>query len=148
MGHPDGAHTHGGGSGLGPVLLVILAVVLLGPPAVAAAGELLNLIVIVAAAIVGLAAAGELLNLIVIVAAAIVGLAAAAVVALVASRVHRRRAGAAARVSLPALPTPPALQARAEPRPAIERPAEVHLHFHGVPAEDVAAIIERHSQDE
>jgi hypothetical protein len=128
MGHPDGAHTHGGGSGLGPVLLVILAVVLLGPPAVAAAGELLNLIVIVAAAIVGLAAA--------------------AVVALVASRVHRRRAGAAARVSLPALPTPPALQARAEPRPAIERPAEVHLHFHGVPAEDVAAIIERHSQDE
>jgi hypothetical protein len=122
MGIPDGAHTHGGGSGPGPLLLVILAAALLGPPAAAAAGELLNIIVIVAAAILGLAAA--------------------AVVALVAYRVHRRRAGATARVSLPAPPAPPALRARAEPRPAIERPAEVHLHFHGVSAEEVAAIIE------
>jgi hypothetical protein len=28
-----------------------------------------------------------------------------------------------------------------------ERPGGLHLHFHGVSAEDVAAIIERHRQD-
>jgi hypothetical protein len=36
------------------------------------------------------------------------------------------------------------LSTSAEPRPAIEAPRQVHLHFHGVSAEDVAAIIERH----
>lgn len=30
-----------------------------------------------------------------------------------------------------------------EPRPAIERPPEVHLHLHGVSAEDIAAILRR-----
>ena len=29
------------------------------------------------------------------------------------------------------------------PRPAIERPHEVHLHLHGASTEDVAAIIRR-----
>jgi hypothetical protein len=36
-------------------------------------------------------------------------------------------------VSPPPLPAPQ--------RPAIEAPRELHLHFHGVTAEDVAAII-------
>jgi hypothetical protein len=31
-------------------------------------------------------------------------------------------------------------------RPAIERPPDIHLHLHGVTAEDVAAIIERSRQ--
>ena len=29
------------------------------------------------------------------------------------------------------------------PRPAIEHPREVHLHLHGVSAEDIAAILAR-----
>jgi len=29
------------------------------------------------------------------------------------------------------------------PRPAIERPQEVHLHLHGVSAKDIAAILNR-----
>jgi hypothetical protein len=58
MGHPDGAHTHGsGGSGLGPVVLVILAVALLGPAVTAAAVALLHLLVIAAPVIGGLALA-------------------------------------------------------------------------------------------
>jgi hypothetical protein len=28
-------------------------------------------------------------------------------------------------------------------RPAIERPAEIHLHLHGVSADDIAAILRR-----
>jgi hypothetical protein len=39
-------------------------------------------------------------------------------------------------------PVPPPVQARTAPRP-LERPADIHLHFHGVTAEDVAAIIQR-----
>jgi hypothetical protein len=42
--------------------------------------------------------------------------------------------------------TPPpwrAVQAPREPRRAIERGGQRHLHFHGVSAEDVAAIIDR-----
>jgi hypothetical protein len=47
MGIPDGAHTHGsGGSGLGQVVLILLAVALLGPPVAAAAIELIHLLVI------------------------------------------------------------------------------------------------------
>jgi hypothetical protein len=34
-----------------------------------------------------------------------------------------------------------ALSPPAKPRPAIERPGEVHLYLHGVTAEDVTAII-------
>ena len=38
--------------------------------------------------------------------------------------------------SAQALPSPP--------RPVIERPGEVHLHFHGVDAAEVAAILCQH----
>jgi hypothetical protein len=37
---------------------------------------------------------------------------------------------------------------RPELRPAIERGRQLHLHFHGVEAEDVAAIIEQSRRDE
>jgi hypothetical protein len=57
MGVPDGAHTHGsGGSGFGPVVLVVLAVALLGPAVAAAAAELLHVLAIVAGVIVGVGA--------------------------------------------------------------------------------------------
>ena len=59
MGIPDGAHTHGsGGSGLGPVVLVIIAVALLGPAVATAAVELLHVLVIVAAVTGGIVLAG------------------------------------------------------------------------------------------
>jgi hypothetical protein len=49
----------------------------------------------------------------------------------------------------PARPVPwQAAQAVPEPRrAAIEAPREVHLHFHGVTAEDVAAIVADVNQD-
>jgi hypothetical protein len=40
-----------------------------------------------------------------------------------------------------------AAQPLGQPRRAIERAPEVHLHLHGVTAEDVAAIIERSRHD-
>ena len=49
-------------------------------------------------------------------------------------RVHHREA-VTSRRGPAALP--------AADRPAIERPSEIHLHLHGVSAEDVAAIIAR-----
>ena len=59
MGHPDGAHTHGsGGSGLGEVIVILLAVVLLGPAVAAAVAELVHVLLIVAGVIVGAGAAG------------------------------------------------------------------------------------------
>jgi hypothetical protein len=144
MGHPDGAHTHGsGGSGLGVVVLIIVAAALLGPAVAAAATA-------VAAAV------AELVHVALIVVAVLLGLGAAGLVALAAVRVHRWRAGGTTRVSLPAPPPWRAVQARAEPRPGIAstaaRPAiepgrPVHIHFHGLDAEDVADIIERARQE-
>ena len=58
MGHPDGAHTHGsGGSGLGEVLVILLAVALLGPAVAAAVAELVHVLLIAAGVIVGVGAA-------------------------------------------------------------------------------------------
>jgi hypothetical protein len=129
MGHPDGAHTHGsGGSGLGQVVVILLAVALLGPVIAAVVAELVHLVLIVLAVLAGIAGVG--------------------VVALAAFHVHRWRAGGPARVSLPAPTVVRAVQAPTEPRPAIERPQEVHLHLHGVTAEDVAAIIERRGREQ
>jgi hypothetical protein len=68
-----------------------------------------------------------------------VGIGAAGLVGLLTWRWRRTRLGAAR--AMPPLPTKmAATQPLPEPRPVIERPA-VHLHFHGVNAEDVAAII-------
>jgi hypothetical protein len=56
-GHPDGAHTRGsGGSGLGELVAILLAVALLGPAVAAAAAGLLHLVLIVAGVIVGVGA--------------------------------------------------------------------------------------------
>jgi hypothetical protein len=127
MGHPDGAHTHGsGGSGLGEVLVILLAVALLGPAIAAAVAELVHLVLIVVAVLAGLAAVG--------------------VVALAAYRVHRWRAGGTLQRSLPAPPWRPAVQAPREPPPAIEQ--HVHHHWHDVSAAEVAAIIRAQQEDQ
>lgn len=135
MGHPDGAHTHGsGGSGLGMVVLVIVAAALFGPAIAAAVAELLHVLVIVLAALAGLTLAG--------------------VVALAAFHVHRWRVGGTVRRPLPAPPwqravqgTPAsrAVQAPRDQRPAIEQ--HVHHHWHGISPEAVAAII-RQQEDQ
>jgi hypothetical protein len=124
---PSGAHTHpDSGGGLGLVVAVIIAAAAAGPvlAAVAAVAEAL---VITIAVLGGLTLAGG--------------------TALAVYRVRHRRAITRADVSLPR-PVPwqhtePLSAARA---PAIEaaRP-EVHLHFHGVTAEDIAAILQRHT---
>ena len=129
MGHPDGAHTHGsGGSGLGAALLVILGAALF-----------------INAAPVVLGAAAELLHVFLILAGVVVDTGAAGVVGLLTWRWRTRltaaRAGHALQGAVHPLPAVArAAQPLPEPRPVIERPA-VHLHFHGVSAEDVAAII-------
>ena len=130
MGHPDGAHTHGsGGSGLGAALLVILGAALF-----------------INAAPVVLGAAAELLHVFLILAGVVVDTGAAGVVGLLTWRWRRKRltaarAGHALQGAVHPLPAVArAAQPLPEPRPVIERPA-VHLHFHGVSAEDVAAII-------
>jgi hypothetical protein len=131
MGHPDGAHTHGGGGfDPMPILIVIAAVAVMGP-VMAAVAAIVHVLLIVLAVLAGIAATG--------------------VVALAAFHVHRWRAGCTVQRSLPAPPRQQAVQAAPVPRPvqaprqqrpAIERGGQLHLHFHGVDAEDVAAIIE------
>jgi hypothetical protein len=136
MGIPDGAHTHdSGGSGLGTAVLVVLGAavaVKLAAPVLAAASELLNIVLIAAAVIGGLGAAG--------------------LVALLAWQWRRTLAGAAratpplpAKVVRAALPLPKAQRPRELPAGLHgQTPGELHLHFHGFTAEDVAAIISRH----
>ena len=118
----------GGGSGLLELMaaiVVIAVVVSVAGPVVAAVGELVHILLIAVAVIGGLAAVG--------------------LVAFIAYRVRRRRSlPVAARV----LPSP--VQARAaqplpEPRTALGHAPEVHVHhhWHGVSAEDVAAVLDR-----
>jgi hypothetical protein len=128
MGHPDGAHTHGsGGSGLGTALLVLvgaaLAVKLAGPVAAA----------------VGRArqhppgrgghrgGRGGYLPAVLL-------------------RVAPVPVAPPRRVPRHSLAPGVARAAQSIPRPqrlAIERSGELHLHLHGVTAEDVAAILAR-----
>jgi hypothetical protein len=131
MGHihgPDGAHTHGGGGSLGLVVLVILAVALLGPAVVAAVAELLRILLVVVVVMVCISVA-----------------------VLAGTLAWRwRRLGAARAGVLPesrwarAAPTP---SLRPAPRAAIEQQRQLHLHFHGTDAADVAEIIRRQQQD-
>ena len=140
MGIPDGAHTHGsGGSGLGAAVLVLVGAALA-----------------VKAAPVVLGAAAELLHVVLIVVFIAACTGAVGVVALLALKCRRARAGAAARTMLPlpaqvvraAPPLPQERRVGELPRESQrELPGELHLHFHGISAEDVAAIIEHHRQD-
>jgi hypothetical protein len=103
------------------------------------------------------AAVGELVHVLVIVAVVIVGVGAVCVGGLLAWRWRRPRLDAA-RTAPPAFASakvvraaPPLPRERQAPEltttPGRELPGGLHVHFHGVTAEDVAAIIERHRQD-
>jgi hypothetical protein len=127
MGHPDGAQTHGsGGSGAGTAVLVVLAAALavkLAGPVLAAVAELLHVFLIMAGVVVGLGAVG--------------------LVGLLTWR-WRRWQKDAARAMPPYAPRMArAAQPLPEPPPAIEQ----HVHFHGLSAEDVAAILNRQKED-
>jgi hypothetical protein len=127
----SGAHTHpDGGSGIGTAVAVVLAAVVLASiagPVVHAAVELLRVVLIAAAVILGLAALGG--------------------AGLVAWRLRRGRQNAPLVVhQVPPVTWRPAESLPVPQRsvaalPAPERPAEIHLHFHGVSAEDIAAIL-------
>ena len=132
MGHPDGAHTHGsGGSGLGEVLVILLAVALLGPAVAATVAGMVHVLLIVAGVIVGGGAAR--------------------LAGLLAWQLRRTRVDAARamppRTLVARAARPPLLPARrvAELPAASQRepPGGLHLHFHGLDAEDVAAVLNR-----
>jgi hypothetical protein len=115
---PSGAHTHpqmgGGGSGNGwLVILGAIAVAAIAGPAAHAIRDLITVVAITGAVV----------------------LAAAGAAAVLTYRVRRRDARALTQRGIRALPVP-------EQR-ALGRAQEVHLHFHGISAEDVAAIIAR-----
>jgi hypothetical protein len=141
MGIPDGAHTHGhgGGSGLGVVLVILLAVALPGPAVAAAVAELVHVLPIVAG----------LVHVLLIVAGVIVGVGAAGLAGLLAWQLWRTRVDAARAMpprTLVARAAPPLQARRAGELPAApqrEPPGGLHLHFHGLDAEDVAAILSR-----
>jgi hypothetical protein len=89
-------------------------------------------------------AVAGLVHVVLIAAGVIVGLGTAALGGLLAYRLQRPRIDAAR--AMPPLPMKVARAAQPLPppqRPAIEAPREVHLHLHGVSAEDVAAILAR-----
>jgi hypothetical protein len=94
------------------------------------------------------AAVAVLVHILLIVAAVLAGVAAVTLVAYVAWRVRRSR-----HESRPApAALPPGVARAAQPLPApqqraIEGGGQLHLHFHGVTAEDVADIIERNRQE-
>jgi hypothetical protein len=129
MGHPDGAHTHGsGGSGIGTAVLVVIGAAL----AVKLAGPVLD-------------AAAELLHVLLIAAGVIVGVGAASLVGLLAWRWRRWHPDAAR--AMPPLPRKMARVAQPLPKAQLahvlpaenqrELPGELHLHLHGLAAEDV-----------
>jgi hypothetical protein len=126
--------TEGGGGGPGTVVLVIVAAALLGPAVAAAVAELLHVLVIVAGVIAGVGATG--------------------LVSVLAWRWRHPRPAAArttpplpSRVVRAAPQLPPERQAPQLPAaPGRELPGGLHLHFHGVEAADVAAVIARHHE--
>jgi hypothetical protein len=122
--------TDGGGGGqIVLALLAVLAVAAVAGPVSAAAAELVHILLVIAAVLAGVAAF--------------------ALVAFIAYRVRRRRSlPVAARALLPpgqarAAQPLPAPQQRAIGQPAVH----IHHHWHGVDAEDVAAIIRSHQEE-
>jgi hypothetical protein len=117
--------TESSSSGIGPVVVLIAAAVLI----VAIAGP-------VAAAV------AEIVRLVLISAAVLVGLAAVAGVTALALRARRRRAYGGRPVSMPAPAPWQAIQSRTERR-ALPAPREVHIHLHGIPDAEAAEAIRR-----
>jgi hypothetical protein len=80
-----------------------------------------------------------------IVAGVTVGVGAAGLVGLLTWQWHRTQADVARAMSRCSPELARAAQPLRQPRPAIEHPAEAHLHLHGITAENLARIL--HSQD-
>jgi hypothetical protein len=129
---PDGAHTHGSAdSGLGTALLVLAGAALavkLAAPVAAAVGELVHVLLVLWPSWPGPRERG-------------------------CSASARGACTAGATQARPApQPSPPGVVRATRPLPpshvrAIEAPKEVHLHFHGVTGEEIAAIIARHESE-
>jgi hypothetical protein len=115
---PSGAHTHPemGGGGRASGWLVILGAIAVAAIAGPVAQAIRDLIMVVAITVA-------------------VVLAAASTAAVLTYRVRRKDARAVARRGIRALST--------HVQPVLGRAQEVHLHFHGVSADDVSAIITR-----
>jgi hypothetical protein len=128
MGHPDGAHTHGSGGGAGDVILILLAVAVVGPAAAAAAAELVHALIIAAIAVLGVAVAS--------------------LVAFIAWRLRHARHEPPRVVHQVTRAQARIVQARTEPRRALEPPRQLHIHFHGLAAEDVATVIRQQQKDQ
>jgi hypothetical protein len=93
------------------------------------------------------AAVGELVHVLLVVAVVVAGVTGAGLVAFIAWRWHHCRQPDAARAIAPPPGVARAAQGLSQPRPAIEQPGELHLHLHGVTAEDVAEIMRRRRGD-
>jgi hypothetical protein len=87
----------------------------------------------------------ELLHLLVIALVALAAGAGAGLVAFGAWRLRQPRLNAAPVVQRHHPSTGPAVSVASEPRRAIERGGQRHLHFHGAGAEEIAAILARHT---
>jgi hypothetical protein len=128
--------TTDGGSGLGVAVAAIAMAVVIGSvaaPVIAVADALARAVLITAAVIVGLAGLGLL--------------------ALLGHRLRYRRPGGTTRASFLGTVQPRPTQALPAAPPtsaALPPPArrEVHLHFHGVTADDVAEILGRVNHDD
>jgi membrane protein implicated in regulation of membrane protease activity len=112
---PSGAHTHpemGGGGGNGwLVIFGAIALATIAGPAAHAIRDLIMVLAITVAAVVAVAATAAVLTY----------------------RARHRDTRTLTQRDMRALPTPG--------QQALGRAQEIHLHFHGVSAEDVAAII-------
>jgi hypothetical protein len=115
------------------VLLVLVLVASIAGPVVHAAAELVRAVLIVAGILLGLGVVGG------------------AGIAVYRYR-HRGTPALGWRANHTCVTHLPATARSAESlpaprRPAVEAPAEVHLHFHGITAEDVVAIVADVNQD-
>jgi membrane protein implicated in regulation of membrane protease activity len=124
MRHGTWTETGGGGGGGGLVVVAVLALLVIGSGAVAAVAS------VIAALVTVIAIAGGVF-------AFAIGAAVLVFLARTRQRDDRERQ---------LVPRPQFHQLGGE-LPAIERPAEQHIHFHGVSAADVAEILRRNAQD-
>jgi hypothetical protein len=132
MGIPDGAHTHGSGGGFGGEIIAALF--------------LLGLIAVLAGPVA--AAVGALIHILLVTVISLAGVAALAV----GGRVWWQLAHRSQRPALygvegaPSLQQPRRRELLPEPQKAIAPEVHVHHHWHGVNAEDVAAILAQHGR--
>jgi hypothetical protein len=117
---PSGAHTHpemgGGGGNWWPVILGAIALAAIAGPVAHAVRALITVLAITVAVVLTVAGTAAVLTY----------------------RMRCRGARALTQRSMQALPAPEQL--------VLGRAQEVHLHFHGVSAEDMVAIIARQGE--